>query len=196
MSATEPEYVVIGEILAPWGNKGKTKVAILTDFPQRFAPSSKVYVNQQLMTVDSAQWHKGGAIIKFSDVNCPAEAKKLRGQTIEIHRSQLKPLPEGQYYLFQIIGLEVWTTGGKLLGVVTEIQTAAGSDTYLVRGDREEILIPATEDIIKSINLDKGQLVIEPIEGLLSLNSKSSEASETNRTEFEEPSSRSPVKRE
>ncbi len=173
MGTTEPEYVIIGQILAPSGIKGKIKVAVTTDFPQRFTPSSKVYINRQPMTIDTTEWHKGKPVIKLNAINSVEEAQKLRGQTIVIHHSQLQPLPEGQYYLFQIIGLEVWTTQEELLGVVTEIQTAESNDTYIVSGDRGEILIPAIADVIKSIDLNKRRMVIEPILGLLTLNSKS-----------------------
>jgi len=167
MKLPEPEYVTIGQILAPWGIKGKLKVTVVTDFPQRFAPCSKIYINHQPMTIDAAEWRKGKAIIKLSSIDSIEEAQRLRGQPIEIHHSQLQPLPEGQYYHFQLIGLEVETTQGELLGNITEILTAESNDIYVVSGDRGEILIPAIDDVVKSIDRNKGRIVIEPIEGLL-----------------------------
>jgi len=164
------EFITIGQILAPWGVKGKLKVKVVTDFPQRFTPSSTVYVNRQPMTIDSAEWHKGNVIIKLNTIDSIEAAQRLKGQPLEIHRSQLKPLPEGQYYHFQLIGLEVWTTQGELLGNITEILTTESNDNYVVHGTQGEILIPAIEDVVKSIDLNEGRIVIEPIEGLLSLN--------------------------
>ena len=175
MGTIEPEYIAIGQVLAPWGNKGKVKVNVTTDFPQRFVPSSQVYINRRSMIIDSAEWHKGRVIIKIDILNSIEEAQKLRGQTIEIHRSQLKPLPEGHYYLFQIIGLMVSTTQGEPLGRITEILTTEGNDTYVVKGNRGETLIPAISDVIRSVDLDQGQMVIDPIEGLLSLNQKATD---------------------
>jgi len=172
MKSSEPEFITIGKIIAPWGIKGKLKVKVETDFPQRFTLSSKIYINRQPMTIDSAEWHKGKAIIKLNTIDSIEDAQRLRGQPIEIHHSQVYPLPEGQYYHFQLIGLEVWTTQGELLGTVTDILAAESNDNYVVRGAKGEILIPAIEDVIKSIDLDKGCIVIEPIEGLLSLNQK------------------------
>ncbi len=168
MKSSEPEFIIIGKILAPWGSRGKLKVEVATDFPQRFAPSSKVYINRQPMTIDSAEWQKKKAIIKLSTIDNIEDAEKLRGQLIEIHHSELHPLPQGQYYHFQVIGLEVRTTQGELLGNVTEILSTPSNDNYVVSGAKGEILIPAIEDVIKSIDLDKGCLIIEPIEGLLS----------------------------
>ena len=174
MKSSKPEFITIGEILAPWGIKGKLKVRVVTDFPQRFAPPSKVYINRQPITINSTEWHKGKAIIKLNTIDSIEDAQKLQGQPIEIHHSQVYSLPEGQYYHFQLIGLEVWTTQGELVGTVTEILTAASNDNYVVCGAKGEILIPAIEDVIKSIDLNKGCIVIEPIEGLLSLNQKGS----------------------
>jgi 16S rRNA processing protein RimM len=161
------EFVVIGQILAPWGAKGKLKVKVLTDFPQRFVPTAQVYINRQPMTIDSTEWHQGKAIIKLDQIETIEAAQRLRGQPVEILPSQLYPLPEGQYYHFQLIGLEVWTTQGELLGNITEILTAESNDNYVVSGAKGEILIPAIEDVIKSVDLDKGRMSIEPIEGLL-----------------------------
>jgi len=124
------------------------------------------------MTIDSTEWRKGKVIIKLNTVDSIEEAQKLRGQPVEIPHSQLHSLPEGQYYHFQLIGLEVWTIQGELLGSIAEILTAESNDNYVVRGANGEILIPAIDDVVKSINLDKRHMVIEPIEGLRSLNQK------------------------
>ena len=172
MKSSEPEFITIGEIIAPWGIEGKLKVKVVTDFPQRFTPSSKIYINRQPMTINSTEWHKGTAIIQLNAIDSIEYAQRLRGQPIEIHHSQVYSLPEGQYYHFQLIGLEVWTTQGELLGNITEVLTAKSNDNYVVKGNEGEILIPAIEDVIKSIDLNKGCIIIEPIEGLLSLNQK------------------------
>ncbi len=164
------EFIIIGQVVAPRGIKGKLKVGVVTDFPQRFAPRSQIYINREPMTIASTEWHKGKAIIKLDTIDSIEEAEKLRGQAIEIHHSQLQPLPEGQYYHFQLIGLEVWTTQEELLGNITEILTAESNDNYVVRGAKGEILIPAIEDVVKSVDLDKGRITIEAIEGLLGLN--------------------------
>ncbi len=172
MKPSKLEFVTIGQILAPWGIEGKLKVEIVTDFPQRFTPSSKIYINRQPMTIDSTEWHKRKVIIKLNTIDNLEAAQRLRGQLVEIHQSQVYPLPEGQYYHFQIIGLEVWTTQEELLGNITEILTADSNDNYVVQGAKGEILIPAIDDVVKSIDLNKGRIVIEPIEGLLNLNQK------------------------
>ena len=85
---------------------------------------------------------------------------------------QAGPLPEGQYYHHQIIGLQVRTTQGEVLGSVSQVLTGKSNDNYLVQGADGEIIIPAIEDVVKSIDLDGGCITIEAIEGLLDLNRK------------------------
>ena len=120
MNPSTPEFITIGRILAPWGVNGQLKVEIITDFPERFAESSRIYVNKRPVTVDSAEWSKGKAIIKLSSIDSVEDAKKLRGQLLEIHHSQIKSLPDGHYYHFQLVGLEVRTTQGELLGNISD----------------------------------------------------------------------------
>ncbi|MFC1913168.1 ribosome maturation factor RimM [Chloroflexota bacterium] len=172
MSSATPGFIVVGRILAPWGTSGELKVAVITDFPQRFTPSAKVFISRHPMTIDHSRWHKGHAIIKLNAINSIEDAQKLGGQPVEIHHSQLQPLPEGQYYHFQLIGLEAWTTQGESLGNITEILSAKSNDNYVVEGAGGKIIIPAIEDVVKSIDLERGRIVIEPIEGLLDLNKK------------------------
>lgn len=92
---------------------------------------------------------------------------------MEIEYSQDYPLPEGQYYHHQIIGLQVRTTQGELLGNITDVLTGKSNDNYIVQGAKGDILIPAIDDVVQSIDLDQGIITIEAIEGLLSLNEKS-----------------------
>jgi len=172
VDTSELEFVTIGEVVAPRGNRGQLKVKVLTDFPQRFAPNATIYVNRKPMTIDNTIWHKGMAIIEVHTIDSLEDAERLRGKMVEIPESQVKPLPEGQYYHFQLIGLEVWTTTEKLLGEITDILTAESNDNYVVSGDKGEILIPAIEDVVKSVDLNRGRMVIEPLDGLLSLNEK------------------------
>jgi 16S rRNA processing protein RimM len=167
MKPAEPEFIVIGQILAPWGNKGELKVKSATDFPQRFTHAAKVYVGGQSMIINSAKWHKGYVTIKLQGIDAIEAAQEFSGHSVEIHHTQLESLLEGQYYHFQIIGLEVRTTLGEQLGTVTEIMPSGSNDIYIVHGTKREFLIPAIEDVIKTIDLKAGRITIEPIEGLL-----------------------------
>ena len=89
-----------------------------------------------------------------------------------MEHNQDNPLAEGQFYHHQIIGLQVKTTSGEYIGEITDILTGKSNDNYIIHGATGEILIPAIEDVIQSIDLSTGIVTIEPIDGLLELNVK------------------------
>lgn len=171
-SNTEPEFITIGTIVSAWGLQGHIKVIVETDFPERFSSSSRVYIDRQIMVIDGAAWHKGQVIIKLHGVDTEEDADELVGHVIEVHHSQLFNLENDVYFYFQLIGLEVITRGGDAIGRISEILSVASADVYVINGKGGEILIPATDEIIQSIDLDKGVMVIEPMAGLLDLNEK------------------------
>ena len=162
-----PEFLIVGRILAPWGIKGEVKVEVITDFPERFAPRNLVYLNASPFEIESCRPHKQFLLLKLATIDSIEAAEKLRGCELTIPRAELPELPEGQYYTFQLIGLDVVTTKGQRLGQVTDIMATASNDVYIVEGKRGEILIPAIDDVVKTIDLKKGTIIIEAIEGLL-----------------------------
>lgn len=175
MKSQETEFITIGQVLAPWGIRGKLKVGILTDFPERFSPGETIYINGKPTTIESTEWHKGNALVKVKGIETLDAAEELTGRYVEISPAQSRPLAEGQYYHYQIIGLKVVTTDGREIGTVTNVLTSTVNDIYVVKGKEGEILIPALADVIKSIDLDKRVMVIEAIPGLLELNRKKNE---------------------
>ncbi|HEY48760.1 MAG TPA: ribosome maturation factor RimM [Dehalococcoidia bacterium] len=161
-----PEFLTVGHILAPWGTKGEVKVQVLTDFPERFTPGELVYVNGRPLEIESSRAHKQQLLVKLATIDSIQDAEKLRDHDLSIPRSEIHALPPDEYYAFQLIGLRVTTADGEYLGRIADIMITAGNDVYVVKGDSGEILIPAIEDVVKSIDLDKREVVIEAIEGL------------------------------
>lgn len=92
---------------------------------------------------------------------------------VNIKHSQDDTPPEDEYYHDQIIGLQVFTTEGQRIGNVTDILSGTSNDNYIVLSQAGEVLIPAIDDVIRSIDLDKRTITIEAIDGLLDLNEKS-----------------------
>jgi 16S rRNA processing protein RimM len=163
-----PEFLIVGRILAPWGTRGEMKVQVVTDFPDRFTPGKLVYLNGQPLEIENSRPLKQHLLVKLATIDSVNDADKLKGQDLSIPRSELCALPQDEYYAFQLIGLDVLTTKGKTLGQIVDVMATASNDVYIVKGERGETLIPAIEDVVKSIDLEKGEMVIEAIEGLLS----------------------------
>jgi 16S rRNA processing protein RimM len=162
------EYITVGEVLGAWGLKGAFSVRPTTDFPERFEPGATVFINGKPVVIRTANWQKDGVIITIPGVETPEDVAKLHRKTLDIPSTELQELPEDCYYQFDIIGMEVSTTGGTVLGRVTDILNC-GNDVYVVKSEgKKDVLIPATKDVVKSIDLESKKMVIEAIEGLLS----------------------------
>ncbi len=165
----EPRFLVIGKIVAPWGVKGEVKVAIETDFPERFNRLKRVYLGEKAVScvLEKARLHKGHALLKLGGCDDRNAAEKLRGQLVQIPIEEAMPLGEDEYYVYQIVGLDVWTTEGEHLGRVSEVLFTGANDVYVVQGERGEVLIPAIEDVVLEVDLAGGRLIVELLEGLI-----------------------------
>lgn len=113
--------------------------------------------------------HAGKFMISFSGLDDINQVKMLVGSEICLLRSQLPEPEEDEYYWCDLVGLRVATTGGRDLGVIEEIFEAGSSDIYVVRGKDREYMIPAIADVISSVDMKKGLMLVSPLEGLLDL---------------------------
>lgn len=168
----DSQFIAIGRVVAPWGVRGEMKVEVMTDFPDRFSPQEEVYIEGCPMTIEKSRWHKGKVILKLATIDSVEAAQGLRGRFLEVTQAKLRPLPEDQYYRFQLLGLDVLTTEGELLGQIARILPTGSNDVYVVPTKDGELLIPAIDDVVKSVDLGKGYMVIEIIEGLLQRKAK------------------------
>lgn len=160
------EYIVVGHVIKAWGIKGAVKVEVLTDFPDRFAPGKQVYIDGHPLTIERSHPHKDRLIVKLCTINDLATASKLQERDIEIPIQEAHALPPGEYYRFQVMGLDVWGTNEEPVGKIEDILPTGSNDVYIVRGPHGEVLIPATEDVVKSIDLENGRMIIRIIDGL------------------------------
>jgi 16S rRNA processing protein RimM len=118
--------------------------------------------------VERARLLSGYALLKFEGLETPEAAAKLRGQVVGVPIGQAGPLRKGQFYHHQIIGLQVWTGEGVELGTVEEILETGANDVYVVRrADGAEVLLPAIQDVIQEIDLERGRLVVRLLPGLI-----------------------------
>ena len=117
----DSQFIAVGRVVAPWGVRGEIKVEVMTDFPDRFSPQEKVYIEGRAVAIERSRWHRGRVILKLAAIDSIEDAEGLRERFLEVPQSQLRPLPKDEYYQFQLLGLEVWTTEGELLGQIAHI---------------------------------------------------------------------------
>ena len=106
-------------------------------------------------------------IIKFHKIDSIEAAGRLVGQTLYILRDQFPDLPEDEYYWFQIEGLKVYDEDGHYYGNIEEIIRTGSNDVYVVREDEKELLLPMIDSVVKKIDLEAGELIFNPVEGLI-----------------------------
>ena len=161
------DFIAVGRVLAPWGVQGEVKVEVLTDFPERFAPDEELYIEGRAVNIERCKWHHGRPTLKLGTIDNVEDAEKLRGRLLEVPKNQLHPLPQDEYYQFQLLGLEVWTNDGEFLGRIAQILPTGSNDVYVVPVTDGEVLIPAIEDVVKSVDIANGRVTIEAVNGLL-----------------------------
>jgi len=167
MGKNNNEYITIGEVMGTQGQNGALRVMVLTEFPERFKRGARFYIEGKLYTITTVRLSKETAIMQIEGIDTAEAAEQLRGKHLEIPLSERKTLPAGRYYHYEVIGLEVFTNTGVLLGRVSEILSTGSNDVYVVKDDGRETLIPAVKDIVKKIDLAQKRITIEVIEGLL-----------------------------
>ena len=163
----KPQFIPIGRVVAPWGIRGEVKVEVMTDFPERFSCGETLYLRGRAVTIKSSRYQGNTAILKLDTIDSRNAAELIRGTSLEVPDTELKPLPKGEYYRFQLIGLEVLSTEDKTLGKITNVLPTGSNDVYEVTSETGSFLIPAIDDVVKSIDLDKGLMKIKIIKGLL-----------------------------
>ncbi len=167
----EKHLFPIGRVVRPHGVKGKVKVEYygvdlqgLSLFRQIFFEDEKG--KPEAYEVLEAIPQPPRLILRLKGIEKIEEAESLTGREIFVEREALRELEEGEYYWMDILGIEVETQEGKRIGKVKEIFPTGANDVYVVEGKRGEILLPATEEVIQSIDIKKRVMKVVRKEGL------------------------------
>lgn len=160
--------IVVGRIKGAWGIHGDVKIDLLSDAPDRFEPGSIVHVKNESTRVQRSRRVRGGMVVKLDIVKDRNQAALLRGQEITVTPEQVSPPPQGSYYHFQVLGLSVLSHEGENLGTVHEIIKTGANDVYVVHLEgRRDVLIPALEDVILDVDLERGSMTVRLPDGLI-----------------------------
>lgn len=171
------EYLIVGKMGRPHGLKGEGHVFLYTDFPERLKPGVVLFVGEDHvpLTIRSSRWKNDVLLLAFEDYHSREAIAALRNQYLYVRADDRPPLPEGEYYHHQLLGLKVFSRQEEdlssslhFLGHLTEILSTGANDVYVITNDEgKEILIPALESTIYSIHLDQGEMVVNLLPGIL-----------------------------
>ncbi len=157
----EPWSLVIGQVTAPFGTAGAVRVRPETDFPERFRELEEVCLGlpdgeDRILRVGEVRLTPKGLVVTFAGCHSRTDAESLRRAWVKVKPSMAVPLPEGKYWVHEIIGLRVLTEEGEDLGEVSEVVRTRAHDIYVT----PRTMIPAVREIIRKVDLDEGMLVV------------------------------------
>jgi 16S rRNA processing protein RimM len=166
-----PGRIVVGEIRRPWGRYGDLSATLYSGLETPIKPGWKIYINGETHIVEDIKTAgKGGMVLSLEGINGSHIAGGFRKAVIEIDSDALPPPPDGMYYGHQLIGIKVVTVEGDEVGTINEIIETGANDVYGVKPaspDEQDVMVPALKDVIVSVDLEAGVMMVKLPEGLI-----------------------------
>lgn len=160
----------IGQIVNTQGLKGEVRVYPFTDDIYRFDELESFYLGKDLETlwdVEKVRYKGNMIIMKIKDIDTVEMAEKLKNKFMYVSREESRDLESGEYFIADMIGIDVFTLDGTKVGVLKEVLQYAANDVYVVKGEENEYLIPAIMKFVPTIDMDERKMIIDPIKGML-----------------------------
>jgi 16S rRNA processing protein RimM len=149
---SEPETVVVGRVGKSHGLDGSFVVEDASETREVFAVGAKLLVEGEEVTVLGLRHARGRPVIRL-------DRRVARGASLQVPRGALPETAEGEYYVFQLVGLQVEEEGGALLGVVTDVAPGVANDVLELDSG---LLLPMVEECVLSVDLDARRILIAP----------------------------------
>ena len=166
MDQVAPGYVAVARVLGARGTSGALNVQSLAP-PAVLVRGRTVWTAGRQYEIQDVKASGRFLQVKLAGIDDRETAGRLRDKFLEIPETGLDPLPPGQYYRFQLLGLMVRSSDGQDLGPITDVLTVPENDVYIVRGAYGEVLIPAIDDVVLAVDLDARVVTVEIVPGLL-----------------------------
>lgn len=165
-------YLRIGLIAKTHGVRGEVKVHPTTDDPKRFDDLEEVLLDTGKdlirLEIQAVKYFKNYVILKFKGIDDINEIEKYKGKDLLITKENAVPLEDNEFFIHDLIGLDVVTEDGEKLGILNDILSTKANDIFQVkREDGKEILIPSIKDCILDIDLDQKKIRVHLLEGLI-----------------------------
>lgn len=160
-----PVFLVVGKLRRSHGVEGEILMDVLTDFPERLHPGKVLFMGTQHkpLKIDGLRWHDRILLIHFEGYADCDQVTELANQYVYVRADKLPTLPEGKYYHHQLMGMQVVTETGEILGRLKEILETGANDVYVVTNEAGvETLLPAIESVILGVDLEKKEITVRP----------------------------------
>ncbi len=160
----------VGQIVNSYGIKGFLKVVPLVDNNNQFKEFKRLYVQEKNtykeLKIEEIKFSKNLVLLKVEGIDTIEIATKFKNLYLFAKREDIK-LEKGAHFIVDLIGLEVYTEEGKLLGKLKEVLQPGANDVYVVKNEKnEQILIPVIPDVIKNIDIENKKIIVKLLNGL------------------------------
>ncbi|MDO5047910.1 MAG: ribosome maturation factor RimM [Anaerococcus sp.] len=154
--------ITVASILKTHGIRGGVKVKVLSDNPDRFKEGSKLYVEDQPLTIEESFDLKAEKVIKFKEYEDINQVQELIGKDLWVDEKDLADLADDEYYIYKLIGAKI-ISNGQEIGVLKDIISGVyPNDVYLIETkEKKEVLLPALKSVIKKIDLDENTIQVD-----------------------------------
>ena len=165
------EFLQVGVISSTHGIRGEVKVFPTTDDPLRFKKLKKVLLDtgkERLeLEIQSVKFFKQFVIVKFRGIDNINDIERYKGKSLLVPREDAVELDEDEYYIADLIGMEVFTEDGHF-GVVKDVMETGANEVYIVESDEHgEVLIPAIRQCVLDVNVEEKKMKIRLMDGLI-----------------------------
>jgi 16S rRNA processing protein RimM len=160
-------YTAVGRVARSHGLKGELRVAAFAAGAPNLRPGRRPLLGGIPVLITGSRPNGEAWIIATDALRDRTEAEAFRGQLLEVPDGEVEREAADSYFIHELIGLRVITEDGEELGVLSEVLQPGANDVYVVTGPRGEVLVPAIADVVTSIDLPVGVMVITPPPGLL-----------------------------
>jgi 16S rRNA processing protein RimM len=161
------DEIVVARVNRPHGRDGALSIELLSDLPGRFDAGRELILDGAPRSIiASRQTGPDSALLWLEGVSSRHQATPLSGKYLSAAPDDQATLEEGEYFHYQLIGLNVHTEEGEDLGELREILETGSNDVYIVRGPSGEVLIPATQRVVLEVDLAAGVMRVDLPDGL------------------------------
>jgi 16S rRNA processing protein RimM len=162
------DRVAVGRITRAHGVRGEVAVLSLSEVASRFEPGSVLLLGQGegRLTVGSVRSHGHRLLVRFEEIDDRSAAERLGGEYLFVPASEVPVPAEGEFWTHQLVGCEVLTESGRHLGRVREVMRNPANDVWAADGPGGEVLIPALKDVVTSVDVAGGRIIVRDVPGL------------------------------
>lgn len=164
----------VGKIINTHGLKGEVKIVTWTDSPDVFEDLEYVIIKSKkgdiTLTIKGVKYQKNNIIVKFQELERIEDAEPLKNSVLYAPREMLGELPDGVYYIADLIGLEVFDDEGQKIGIIADVFSTGANDVYdIKREGQKNLLLPVIDDVVLDVDIEGGKVTVHIMEGLLDL---------------------------